>query len=143
MTYQRNISKRELSMGELEDGFDERLPDGVQQPEVATGEHDESESDGRALAHLAAIRPLHAAQLVDAVAEEGQQPAAALARTPRGPLALAARAARGDQVALDLVVATVGGLVVGELVGVDALLDLALLELGHAGLGHVRLLDVG
>src|SRR5215218_3596960 len=103
MTYQRNISKRRLSgRFRLEEGFDEGLPDGVEQAQVATGEHREPERDGRALEHLAAVGPLDAPELVDAVAEEGQQPPAALARPGvGGPLGGAGPGGR-EEVALDL-----------------------------------------
>ena len=68
MTYQRNMgSGGSLRfVFELEDGVDDGLPDGVHEAEVAAGEDDEAEHDGRGLEDVAAIRPLHAAQLVDA-----------------------------------------------------------------------------
>src|SRR2546430_2324567 len=88
--------------GFLEDGLDLGLPDGGAQSEVAAGEDDEAEHDRGALADLAAVWPLDATELVDAVAEEGDEAPAALARA----LARAGRrrgAAGGEQVALDLV----------------------------------------
>jgi hypothetical protein len=60
----------------LEDGFDERLPQRVEQAEVAARDHDEAEDDGRRLTDLATVGPLHTAQLVDAVPEEGDEAAA-------------------------------------------------------------------
>ena len=51
----------------------ERLPELVEQAEVAARDHDEAQHDGRGLADLAAVGPLDAAQLVDAVAEEGEE----------------------------------------------------------------------
>src|SRR5215217_3244695 len=77
MTYQRNIF--------LEDRFHDRLPDRVEKPEIAPGDEDEEEGDEGALADLAAVGPLHAAQLVDDVPEEGEQ-AAALRATVLGAL---------------------------------------------------------
>src|SRR5215217_5065874 len=97
MTYQRNISVF------LEKGFDQGLPDGVEQTQVATGEHREPERDGRALEDLAAVGPLDAPELVDAVAEEGQQPPAALARPGVGGPFRCAGARGRQEVALDLV----------------------------------------
>src|SRR3954470_19222543 len=72
MTYQRN-------MVVLEDRVDQGLPDGVQQAEVATGQQDEAENDGRRLEDVLAVRPLHATQLVDARAQEGEDAAPVLA----------------------------------------------------------------
>src|SRR4051794_8144133 len=125
MTYQRNIESF------LEDGFDQGLPDGIEQAEVAACDDHEAKRDSRALADLAAIRPLHAAQLVDAVAQEREQPAAALAGTP---VAGALGAAPGSGRLLELVV-------VVELVLVDA--GDGLVGLDHAGLRDARLLDLG
>src|SRR4051795_5200406 len=73
MTYQRN-------MRVLEDRVDQGLPDGVQEAEVATGQQDEAEHDGRRLEDVLAVRPLDAAQLVDARAQEGEDAAAFLLR---------------------------------------------------------------
>src|SRR5919199_3392303 len=129
MTYQRNIS------WELEDRLDKGFPDGVEQPEVAAREDDEAQHDRSALADLAAVGPLDAAQLVDAVAEEGDQ-AAERAAAARGRLARPAASRRGRRR---------GGALL-ELVGVDALgevvADLAVLEPRGPGLGQARLLDV-
>src|SRR5215207_2048912 len=117
----------------LQDGFDERLPERVVQPEVAARDHDEAEHDGRRLADLTAVRPLHAAQLVDAVAKEGEQ-APALA-----PWMLRLRdVAGGDGVALDGVGSAL------ELVLVDPRAVVALTDVGQrAGLGQARLVDLG
>src|SRR5215203_1208283 len=126
MTYQRNISVF------LEKGFDEGLPDGVEQTQVATGEHREPERDGRALEDLAAVGPLDALELVDAVAEEGQQPPAALARPGMGGTLRGARPGGRQEVAFDLVRRAL-----------DLLrCALALVEAGRSGLGHVGLFDV-
>src|SRR5688500_18448649 len=122
MTYQRNMYSGEAF---LEDGFDEGLPQGVEQAQVATGEHREPERDGRALEDLAAVGPLDALELVDGVAEEGEQPPAALARLGVGGPLRGARAGGRQEVALDLV---------GRAV--------ALVEAGRSGLGHVGLFDV-
>src|SRR5215210_3168590 len=120
MTYQRNISVF------LEKGFDQGLPDGVEQTQIATGEHGESERDGRALEDLAAVGPLDAPELVDAVADEGQQPPAALARLGvGGPLSRTGAGGR-EEVALDLV---------GRARALA--LALGLVEAGRTGLGHV------
>src|SRR5215217_5497670 len=81
MTYQRNNlspvspcrssqTPRDDHRATLQNGLDERLPDLVQQAQVAPGDHDEAEHDGRRLADLAPVRPLDAAQLVDAMPEE-------------------------------------------------------------------------
>src|SRR5215210_5989258 len=95
MTYQRNIRESEAFVercfaprssrdddlrATLQNGFDQGLPERIQQAQVAARQDDEAEHDGRALRDLAAVRPLHAAQLVDAVAEEGDEAGAALAR---------------------------------------------------------------
>src|SRR4051794_29240489 len=72
MTYQRNI--RGLF---LEDRVDQGLPDGVEQPEVAPGDDDEAERDRRPLPDLAAVRPLHPAQLLHGGADEAADPTAA------------------------------------------------------------------
>src|SRR5688572_18087478 len=122
MTYQRNMkfpfalrSPRDGDLrATLQNGFDQGLPKGVQQAEIAAREDDEPEHDGRALSHLPAVRPLHAAQLVDAVPEERDNTSAALARTGGallgdGGIDLAGK----DDVALDLVGRAV--LVVGQL----------------------------
>src|SRR3954447_11842974 len=76
MTYQRNI--------QLEECLDKGFPDCVHEAEEAAGDHDESEDDGSALADVAAVRPLHAAQLVDHVAQEREDPSALTAAL--GPL---------------------------------------------------------
>ena len=60
----------------------ERLPERVEQAEVAARDHDEAEDDGGRLADLAAVGPLDAAQLVDAVAQEGDDAAALAPRVP-------------------------------------------------------------
>src|SRR5687768_4862023 len=98
MTYQRN------NFSPLQDGFDEGLPDGVEQAQVATGEDREPERDGRALADLAPVGPLDALELVDAVPEEGDEPPAALARAGVSGALGGAGAAGRDEIALDLVV---------------------------------------
>src|SRR5215217_7533766 len=98
MTYQRNMRFRALWV--LEDGFDERLPERVEQAEVAARDHDEAEDDRRRLADLAAVGPLDATQLVDAVSEERDDAAAPAAGSVRLALDLVAR----DGVALDGVV---------------------------------------
>src|SRR3954462_12586016 len=90
MTYQRNI----ICLGErpagLKDGLDDRVPDRVEQPEIGARDHDEPDDDGGALAHLAAVRPLHAAQLGPRGAQEVRGPAEeALARMRRLALHLA------------------------------------------------------
>src|SRR3954468_5684341 len=73
MTYQRNMDSLTW---ELEDGVDERLPQRVEQAEVASGDDDEAEHDRGRLADLAPVGPLHAAQLVGAVPQEGEDPSA-------------------------------------------------------------------
>src|SRR5438045_1360691 len=102
MTYQRNILRS------LKDGVDEGLPDGVHQAEPAAGDEDEPEDDGRGLEDVLAVRPLHAAQLVDAGAQEGDDPARILLDGEDLFPQLLTRGA-GDQVArvLDLVVGAV------------------------------------
>jgi hypothetical protein len=65
MTYQRNIES-------LENCFYERLPDGVHQPQEASGDHDEPQRDRRALTGLPPVRPLDPLELVDAVDEESE-----------------------------------------------------------------------
>src|SRR3954454_19451850 len=80
MTYQRNMCV-------LEDAVDQGLPDGVHQAEPAAGDEDEPEHDGRGLEDVLAIRPLHTAQLLDAVTQEGEDPPALLVRA--GPRLLA------------------------------------------------------
>src|SRR3954453_2196432 len=85
MTYQRNkldpfrlpVRRERRTSATLQNGVDQRLPDRIEHSEVAAGEDYEAQGDSRALRDVAAVRPLHAAQLVDDVPEEGQQPAAA------------------------------------------------------------------
>src|SRR5687768_7960271 len=129
MTYQRNIRVKfplacqaksltrlpSAKLPFLKDGFDDRLPDGVHQPQEASGDDHESERDGGALTGLAPVRPLDAPQLVDHVAEEGED-LAALAPGLAGLLALLDDGGIGRR---------------------DVLVELA-----GAGLGHARLLDV-
>src|SRR5215204_5745969 len=102
MTYQRNMFERGAFLFVLEDGFDERLPERVEQAEIAACDHDEAEDDRGRLAHLLAVRPLHATELVHAVPEEDDEPraAAALALVLDGH---GAGAAPDGRVALDLV----------------------------------------
>src|SRR4051812_3320287 len=87
MTYQRNklvscFALRVAACGRpsgrryLQNGFDQGFPDGVEEAEVAPGDDDEAEHDRGSLTHLAAVRPLDATQLVDAVPEEGDDPVA-------------------------------------------------------------------
>src|SRR3954452_13661648 len=123
MTYQRNI--------QLEECLDKGFPDCVHEAEEAAGDHDESEDDGSALADVPTIRPLHAAQLVDDVAQEGEDPTALTA--PLRPL-VALFADRG----IELVGGRLAGLVEldGLLVGLDRLHVAALREDGaRIGLG--------
>src|SRR3954471_7619298 len=72
MTYQRNMPSLGEG-GELEDGVDEGLPDGVEQAEIAAGDHDEAQDDRGGLADLAPIGPLDAPQLVPHVAQEDDE----------------------------------------------------------------------
>src|SRR3954469_24806704 len=107
MTYQRNMPSLG-GCGELEDGVDEGLPEGVEQPEIAAGDHDEAQDDRGGLADLAPIGPLDAPQLVPDVAQEDYEArASAPCRRARvlGGLLGDRRidAARGHEVALDLV----------------------------------------
>src|SRR3954447_18196338 len=74
MTYQRNIWG--ALRDRLEDGLDEGAPDGVEEGQVAAREDDEPEDHGSGLTDVAAVGPLDPAQLVDAVAEEGDDPTA-------------------------------------------------------------------
>src|SRR3954451_20619508 len=75
MTYQRNMG---LS---LEDPLDDGVPDRVQEAEVGPGDDDEAKRDGRALADLATVGPLNAAQLEIGGAKEVRRAAEqALAR---------------------------------------------------------------
>src|SRR3954447_24463443 len=71
MTYQRNMCV-------LEDGVDQGLPDGVHEAEPAAGDEDEAQHDGRGLEDVLAVGPLHAAELIHARAEEGDDLVAAL-----------------------------------------------------------------
>src|SRR3954449_7676466 len=68
MTYQRNMGIQ--SSWFLEDGFDERLPERVEQTEVTARDDDEAEHDGGRLPDVATVGPLAPPQLVDAMAEE-------------------------------------------------------------------------
>src|SRR3954447_9316975 len=86
MTYQRNILWGSSSRS-LEDGLDQGAPDGVEEAQVAAGEQDEAQHDGGGLADVAAVGPLHPAQLVDAMAEEGQEAPAGAGRRVLGPAA--------------------------------------------------------
>src|SRR5829696_1431201 len=100
----------------LENGFDQGLPDLVEQAEVAAGDDHEAEHDGGGLTDLAPVGPLHAPQLVDAVAEEGEQ---AIARAAVLGLDVEAAAAARGGVALDGVGRAIALLLVVELVLVD------------------------
>src|SRR4051794_3761010 len=112
MTYQRNMRFRALWV--LEDGFDEWLPERVEQAEIAARDHDEAEYDGRRLTDVATVGPLDATQLVDAVTQEGDGAPALAARMVLG------RAVAGrDGVALDGVGSALPLVVVRQLVGVD------------------------
>src|SRR4051812_34046677 len=57
-------------MSALKNGLDYGVPDGVEQPEIGARDDHEPERHRRALAHLAAVRPLDAAQLVIGRAQE-------------------------------------------------------------------------
>src|SRR3954451_6275810 len=85
MTYQRNKSSLSSGsgLGGLEDLLDDGVPDRVQEPEIGAGDDHEPEHDRRALADLAAVGPLDAAQLGPGGAEEvGRAAAQALAGPP-------------------------------------------------------------
>src|SRR3954453_808147 len=62
MTYQRNI--------QLQDCLDKGFQESVQEAQVGARDHDEAENDRGALTDVAPVRPLHAAQLVDDMAQE-------------------------------------------------------------------------
>src|SRR5215207_4364368 len=124
----------------LENGFDQGLPDLVEQTEVAAGDDHEAEHDGGGLADLAAVRPLHAPQLVDAVAEEREQ---AVARTALLGLDVDAAAAARGRVALDGVGRAIALVVVVELVLVDAGAAVVAAGRRQPRLGQARLVDLG
>src|SRR5919198_987405 len=79
MTYQRNIQLQDL----VYEGF----PECVQEAQIGPRDHDEAENDRGALSDMTAIRPLHAAELVDDVAQERDDPTSR--RTAARPRALA------------------------------------------------------
>src|SRR3954447_22919513 len=60
MTYQRNMKEGAAA---LKNCLDDGVPDGVEQPEISARDDHEPERHRGALAHLAPIRPLDAAQL--------------------------------------------------------------------------------
>src|SRR3954451_10584461 len=95
MTYQRNMG---LSS---EDPLNDGVPDRVEEPEIGPGDDHEPERHGRALANLAAVRPLDAAQLLPGGAQEVRRAAEeALARRGRRRLvafAVGVFAARGTR----------------------------------------------
>src|SRR4051812_41853239 len=64
MTYQRNIEAL------LDDGLDDRVPDGVEGAEIQARDDDEPDDHRGALTDLAAVGPLHAAQLGHAGPQE-------------------------------------------------------------------------
>src|SRR5262245_23063781 len=103
MTYQRNMGS---SSGRgLDDGLDAGLPDRVHQAEVAPGQDDEARHHRGRPACRPAVRSVAAAQLVHAVAEEGE-PAATAARVAGLRLLLGDRRVDDggrNEVALDLV----------------------------------------
>src|SRR3954471_6437484 len=144
MTYQRNMDS--LYLRELEDGVDERLPQRIEQAEVAPGDDDEAEHDGGRLTDLAPVGPLAATEFVDAVPQEGED-APALAAPDLGPgRRLAVRGAGGGEPLLRLVGRALEVSVVVELVLVDARREVVLVaDLGRdrARLGEPRLVDVG
>src|SRR6188472_3879209 len=83
MTYQRN------KYGSLQDGSNQRVEDGVEEPEVGAGEDHEAQHHRGALADVPAIGPLDALQLRPAGREEAdharEEPAAARRlRVPAG-----------------------------------------------------------
>src|SRR3954447_13986902 len=144
MTYQRN-------MVVLEDRVDQGLPDGVQQAEVSTGEQDEAEHDGRRLEDVLAVRTLHAAQLLDAGAQEGEDPPALLLRTRRRVHLVLVDAGGGAAAAtpvveaggrLDRVRRTLEVVLAGEDVLVVEI-DFAGLPTAGARFGGAGLVDVG
>src|SRR3979490_3426687 len=63
MTYQRNIL---LS----ENRLDDRVPDRVQSAQIGARDDHEPDGNRRALAHLTAVRPLHALELGPRRAQE-------------------------------------------------------------------------
>src|SRR3954447_9326002 len=68
MTYQRNMGS--LARRPLEEGLDDGVPNGVEQPEVGARHDHEPERHSRALTDLAAIGPLDPAQLLVGGAQE-------------------------------------------------------------------------
>src|SRR3954451_20485612 len=85
MTYQRN-------MGPLQNPLDYGVPDRVQETEIGPRDNHEPHRHGGALADLAAVGPLHAAQLEVGGAQEVRGAAEqALAGGPRVVLALGVR----------------------------------------------------
>src|SRR3954454_2521778 len=117
MTYQRNMDSLTW---ELEDGVDERLPQRVEQAEVAPGDDDEAEHDRGRLTDLAPVGPLHATQLVDAVPQEGED-APALPAPDLGPGGMLAVGGAGrDEIGLGLVGRPLEVVVPVQLVLVDA-----------------------
>src|SRR3954471_7915541 len=116
MTYQRNMDS--LYLRELEDGVDERLPQRVEQAEVAPGDDDEAEHDRGRLTDLAPVGPLHTTQLVDAVPQEGEDAPALTAPDLGAGRMLAVGGAGRDEIGLGLVGRPLD--VVVELVLVDA-----------------------
>src|SRR4051812_16039299 len=120
MTYQRNI--------QLEECLDKGFPDCVHEAEEAAGDHDESEDDGSALADVATIGPLHAAQLVDHMAQEREDATPLTAARPLVGALLADRR-------IELVGRGLDGLVeLHRLVGLHRL-DVAPLREDGAGVG--------
>src|SRR5436190_16873558 len=73
--------------GVLEDEVDDALRDDVREAEERARDHDEAEHDGRGLADLLAVGPLHALKLRPARLDEAGNP---------GDPALALRSRRGD-----------------------------------------------
>src|SRR4051812_32226161 len=107
MTYQRNI--------QLEDRFYEWFPNSVHEPQEGARDDDEAEDDCGALRDVTAVRPLHAAELVDDVAQEGDDP------TPRPPRVRTLDTVLGDR-RVKLVGSGLDGLVeVDRLVRLDRL----------------------
>src|SRR3569833_2985485 len=71
MTYQRNKWFPLRRPWALQDGLDEGLPQGTEQPQIAPGDHDEAQHDRGALADVTAVGPLHALELGPGRGEEG------------------------------------------------------------------------
>src|SRR4051812_28255053 len=143
MTYQRNMDSLTW---ELEDGVDERLPQRVEQAEVAPGDDDEAEHDRGRLTDLAPVGPLHATQLVDAVPQEGEDAPALPAPDLGHGRMLAVRGAGGGKSLFRLVGRALEVVVAVELVLVDARLEVvvvAALGRDRARLREPRLIDVG